>query len=359
MDKFFSWLSQNPIATNTLIIAFGVLVSSLVLIYTVAFFQGRSVSFWPPKIGEKPPREKNNRGKNSNSENTQTACFNPIIQKGTLLETSSGNKLTVESNFYGGATATLFKAKNPNDEKRIVKVYWRGLRPNSPPWEQFNREYRTSEILVHHNIVKVLGRGLFSGYPFVVMEFLPGGTLRDLLQSRSIIPGKEVISIAEQIANAIDYAHTNGVVHRDIKPGNILFENNSHGRIALSDFGIAKILGAVERDITADEGFVGSPGYISPEAIKGNEVTKACDIYSFGVVLFEMIAGRIPFNEFQGFGGILNAKLNEDATDIREYRPVSEKLANRLAQTLSRKPNERPISTKAVLFGIENEIKEL
>ncbi len=107
---------------------------------------------------------------------------------------------------------------NASDEELIVKVYWRGLRPNSIPWELFNREYRTSEILIHRNIVKILGRGLYSGYPFVVMEFLPGGTLRDLLQARTHhIPGQEVLSIAEQIVNAIDYAHTQGVVHRDIK----------------------------------------------------------------------------------------------------------------------------------------------
>jgi serine/threonine-protein kinase len=192
------------------------------------------------------------------------------------------------------------------------------------------------------------------------MEYLGGGTLRDWLQSHDHIPGRDILAISGQIADAIDFAHAHGVVHRDIKPGNIMFESDPHGRVALGDFGIARILGAVERDITAEGEFVGSPGYVAPEAYDGHEISKASDIYSFGVVLYEMIAGKIPFDEIQEPLAILHAKLTQDAPDIRSHRKgIPEAVAVRLAQTLSRNPNKRPKSARAILSGIENQISKL
>lgn len=286
---------------------------------------------------------------------------NPIIQKGSVLIPASGNKLIIESNFYGGANATLYRAKNASNEDVIVKVFWRGLMPGSPPWVLFSQEQRAAEILTHRNIVKPLDRGLHGGYPFIVMEYFGGGTLRDWLRTHDRIPGQDILALAGQLADAIDFAHSRGVVHRDIKPGNILFESDAHGRVALGDFGIARIFGAVERDMTAAGGeFVGSPGYLAPEAFEGREISKASDIYSFGVLLYEMIAGKIPFDEFQEVYAILHSKVNQDAPDIRTYREaVPEEIAVRLAQTLSRGPSKRPESARAVLFGIENQISKL
>jgi serine/threonine protein kinase len=248
MNELFKWLSENNIASIALILILLLIVS----IYVIAFFQGREISFWPPKIGSKPNKIEN-KEENESFENNKLNSFGPI-QKGSIVEGVSGKKYKIESNFYGGAAATLFKAINLPQDKVIIKLYWRGLRPSSSAWELFNREYRANEILVHRNIVKVLDRGLFSGYPFVVMEYLSGGTLRDLLDSHITIPGKEMLSIVGQIADAIDFAHSNGIIHNDIKPGNILFESNSNGRVAISDFGIAQILGAVEYAITAPSG---------------------------------------------------------------------------------------------------------
>jgi len=366
MADFFNWLSNNPVATTTLIVSFGVLVTATTLIYVVAFFQGRSISFWPPKIGEKPNKSKRadtqplpNDAENGSTE--QDFQSGPMVQKGTILKTASGNKVTIESNFYGGATATLYRAKTQNDEKVIVKLFWRGLMPGSPSWELFNQEQRTAEILTHRNIVKIFDRGLYGGYPFTVMEYFGGGTLRDWMRTHDRIPGNDILSIAGQVADAIDFAHFHGVVHRDIKPGNILFEADSQGRIALGDFGIARIFGAVERDITAANGeFVGSPGYLAPEAFQGRVISPSSDIYSFGVVLFEMIAGKIPFDEYQETYAILQTKVNRDAPDIRSYRKgVSESIALKLAQTLSRSSSKRPKTARGVLEGIEQDLKKL
>lgn len=361
MDEFFRWLSNNPVATTTLIVSFGVLVTSATLIYLVAFFQGREISFWPPKIGQRPSKSTPLEPVLETKDTVSFTEAGPAVRRGTVLHTASGNKIVIESNFYGGANATLYRAKNSLNERVIVKVYWRGLMPGSPSWELFNQEQRTAEILTHRNVVKTLDRGLFGGYPFTIMEYLDGGTLRDWLRAHEHMPGPDILSIAGQVADAIDFAHSRGVIHRDIKPGNILFESDAHGRVALGDFGIARILGAVERDITATGGeFVGSPGYLAPEVLEGREISKASDIYSFGVVLYEIIAGRIPFDEFQDVFAILRVKVSQDAPDIRTYRgDVPEGIATRLAQTLSRHTSKRPKSARTVLSGLEKEINGL
>jgi len=358
LDKFFEWLANNPFATNVLIAAFGVLVISVTAIYIIAFLQGREISFWPPKIGAKS--EKSKSGKVERAKDAHQPEFGPIIQSGVRLIAASGNSYTIETNLCSGATATLFRAENSSQETVIVKVYWRGLRPNSPPWEFFNREYRSAEILDHRNIAKVFDRGLFGGYPFVVMEYFGGGTLRDLLESRDRIPGPDIMSIAGQVADAIDFMHSRGVIHRDIKPENLLLESDPHGRVSLSDFGIAQILGAVEKVLTpVGAQFVGAPAYLAPETLMGKETTQASDIYSFGVVLFEMIVGRMPFDESDEVHAILLAKVSKEAPDIRSIRPVPEEIGVRLAQTLSRDPDKRPRSARSVLSGIEEQISRL
>ncbi|MEI6499379.1 MAG: serine/threonine-protein kinase [bacterium] len=368
MAEFFIWLSSNPFATSALIVSFGVVVTAITMIYLVAFLQGRSISFWPPRIGEKPNKTQGQKPKidreithPQRQDENEDLHSNPIIQKGMTVKTASGQRLTIESNFYGGANATLYRAKNSQGENVIVKVFWRGLMPSSPAWDLFSQEQRTAEILTHRNIVKIFDRGLQGGYPFIVMEYFAGGTLRDWLRTHDHIPGSDILAIAGQVADAIDFAHSRGVVHRDIKPGNILFESDPHSRVALGDFGIARIFGAVERDITAAGGeFIGSPGYLAPEAFEGRELSTATDIYSFGVVLYEMITGKIPFDEFQEVYAILQIKVSQDAPNIRAYRKgVSVEIAERLSLTLSRSSNKRPKSALAVLSGIETQIGKL
>jgi serine/threonine-protein kinase len=173
--------------------------------------------------------------------------------------------------------------------------------------------------------------------------------------------GRDILSIAAQLANAIDFAHSKGVIHRDVKPSNILMESGPADRIVLSDFGVARVLGAVQRNITVvGEDLVGSADYLDPVAIMGGQITKQSDVYSFGVVLYEMITGETPFTGHANSAALLLAKVSEDATDIRKHRnDVPESVAIRLAQTLSRNPIERPRTAKLVLSGIENDITGL
>jgi eukaryotic-like serine/threonine-protein kinase len=356
MSQFLQWLAGNPVVTGALVVSLGVVV----LMYVVAFLQGREISFWPPKIGARPEKLKSDQPATTLQPGQATGS-NPIVGRGTVLTTASGDKVTLESDLYGGSNATLFRGRNSAGQQVIAKVFWRGLAPNSPPWELFKQEQRAAEILSHRNIASILDRGLFGGYPFTIMEYFGGGTLRDWLRTHERIPGEDILSIAGQLADAIDYAHSRGVVHRDIKPGNVLFESDPHGRVALGDFGIARILGAVQRDITAAElKLAGSATYLAPETVAGGQPTPASDVYSFGVVLYEMIAGRTPFDDFQETYATLLAKRDQDAPGIREYRAeIPDLLADRLAQTLSRDPAARPKSARAVLSGVESEIAAL
>lgn len=365
MDELIRLLSTG--SPTAIVICGAVLILTIVVavIYVVAFAQGRSISFWPPSIGErpKPPTSAQTGGEGvASSVVVPTgASQSPVVDRGTILQAASGKSYHVSSAFYGGANATLYKAEDPGGKAVIAKVYWRGLAPNSPPWELFQQEQRTAEILTHRNIVQTLDRGLRAGYPFTIIEYLGGGTLRDWLRTHDRLPGHDILSIASQVADAIDYAHSRGVIHRDVKPGNVLFESDPNGRVALSDFGIAVILGAVERDITAASGeFAGSPGYLAPELIEGAPPTRQVDLYSFGIVLFEMIAKVVPFDDNRDVLAVIRAKVDRDAPDIRTFRPdVPGEIATRLAQVLARAPALRPASAHAVLSGLEERIRGL
>ena len=368
MTDLIKFLSTNSPAALGLSIAFLIAGITISILYTVAFAQGRSISFWPPSIGEKPASRAPDQSKDAKGSiddaqrvNQLAEPQNPIVDRGTVLRGASGRSYRITSTYYGGANATLYKALDPEGSIVIAKVFWRGLAPNSPSWELFQQEQRTAEILSHRNIVKTLDRGLRSGYPFTVMEYLGGGTLRDWLRTHHRLPGRDILSVASQLADAIDYAYSQGVIHRDIKPGNVLFEAGPEGRVALSDFGIAAIMGAVERDITAVGGeFSGTPGYIAPEVIQGVQPTRQADVYGFGVVLYEMISGCVPFGESGEVMAFLRAKVERDAPDVRQFRPeVDDAIAVRLSQALAREPALRPASARGVLTGIEDQLRNL
>ena len=360
MTELVKFLSANSAAALAFSVAVLILAVTVSTMCVVAFIQGRSISFWPPSIGEQSKPE---MGRGSDAKQTQSDInssralpdlSSPVVDRGTMLQGASGKTYQISSPFYGGAAATLYKAEDQTGNAVIAKVFWRGLVPNSRPWGIFQQEQRASEILNHRNIARVFDRGLRAGYPFTIIEFLGGGTLRDWLRTHDRLPGRDIASIASQVADAVDYAHSRGIIHRDIKPGNILFESDAFGRIALCDFGIAAILGAVERDLTAEGEFKGSPGYLAPELLREGSPGYESDIYSFGIVVFEMIAGAVPFDEYQHPLAIIRAKVEHDAPDIHNIRPdVPENVAMQLSSMIARDPALRPSSARAALAGLE------
>ncbi len=164
--------------------------------------------------------------------------------------------------------------------------------------ERFTREAELTSRLHHPNIVQIYDHGYHPPFHYTVMEYVPGGALRNVLEQRKPLPLDLALHIFRYAGDALDYAHSQGVTHRDVSPGNILIEQST-GRVLLTDFGIARESG--KASVTTVNKVMGTPGYLSPEhASSATAVTHQSDIYSLGVVLYEMIAGRLPWDHLPG-----------------------------------------------------------
>src|SRR5262249_279867 len=157
--------------------------------------------------------------------------------------------------------------------------------------EGFYREAKAAGGLSHPNIVTIHEVGEENGRHFIAMEYLEGQTLREVLQVQGVLPIPEAVRIATGVADALDYAHQHGVVHRDVKPDNVYLL--ADGRVKLTDFGIASLM--LEGSLRGDGQIFGTPSYMSPEQVAGKVIDPRSDTFSLGVMLYEMISGRKPF----------------------------------------------------------------
>src|SRR6478672_6548288 len=157
---------------------------------------------------------------------------------------------------------------------------------------RFEREARAVAALAHPNITHLYDYGHSEGRPYIVLEYLPGGTLEDRLHDRKPLPDGETREIVAGIAAGLAHAHARGIVHRDLKPANVLFDEE--GRPKLADFGLAQ-MAAGEGTLTEAGTVLGTAAYISPEQAAGEPASAASDVYSFGVMLYRMLTGRLPF----------------------------------------------------------------
>jgi serine/threonine-protein kinase len=190
-----------------------------------------------------------------------------------------------------GGMATVYRAYDPTFEREVaLKILPRELLHDIQFRARFERESRTIAKLEHAAIVPVYDVGEEDGQPYFVMRCMNGGALTDLMADGPL-PLTEVVRVIDRLAPALDYAHAKGIIHRDLKPANIMFDED--GEPYVSDFGIAKM---AESKVTLTGGnIVGTPAYMSPEQAQGNEVDPRSDIYSLGVIVYEMLCGRQPF----------------------------------------------------------------
>ena len=156
---------------------------------------------------------------------------------------------------------------------------------------RFEREAQAVAALAHPNICRLYDYGEDDGRPFMVLEYLDGGTLEDRLVQGEPFPNDETERIARELAAGLAHAHARGLVHRDLKPANVLFDGEGVAKIA--DFGIARLIGS--GTLTETGTLLGTAAYISPEQAQGLPATAASDVYSFGVILYRLLAGRLPF----------------------------------------------------------------
>ena len=190
-----------------------------------------------------------------------------------------------------GGMATVYRAYDPLFEREVaLKILKRDLLDDPQVRERFERETKIIARLEHAAIVPVYDVGRDNDQLFFVMRYMAGGSLAERIQNKSLSLA-EIAYILQRVATALDYAHNKGVIHRDLKPGNILFDEYNNPYI--SDFGIAKLTQAPSR--LTSSGIIGTPTHMSPEQAQGEEVDGRSDIYSLGVILFEMLSGKTPF----------------------------------------------------------------
>jgi eukaryotic-like serine/threonine-protein kinase len=211
--------------------------------------------------------------------------------------------------------------------------------------ERFEREAQAAAGLSHPNICMLYDYGETDGRRFIVFELLPGGSLEDRLADGQPLPDGETARIAGELAAALAYAHAQGVVHRDVKPTNVLFDED--GRAKLADFGVARIADAPT--LTEAGTVLGTAAYISPEQATGEPAGPATDVYSFGVLLYRMLTGRLPFESDSALE-LASMHATREPPTIASLRPDAPPELERLAMwTLAKRPEDRPPDGTALL----------
>jgi serine/threonine protein kinase len=216
---------------------------------------------------------------------------------------------------------------------------------------RFEREAVAAARLSHPNVAKVFDCGEVKGRPYIVFEYLSGGTLEDRLGSDNPLGDEESERIARELAAGLAHAHDHGVVHRDLKPSNVLFDGE--GRAKIADFGIAQALG--QTTLTGVGTVLGTAAYISPEQVSGDSVGPASDVYSFGTILFRMLTGSLPFEGESALDLALKHR-SEPAPPVESRRPaVPAALAALVAAALAKDPDVRPPDGASLLAALEGE----
>ena len=244
-----------------------------------------------------------------------------------------------------GGMAVVYKARQETLDRTVaVKVLSEHLATSDEFMHRFTREARTAANMRHPNVITVHDFGQDErGVPYLVLEYVDGATLADLMDDG--LDDARIPDLLDQIAAGLDYAHSRGVIHRDVKPGNVLLTDD--GRVVLADFGLAWLLeGALHLTLTG--GVIGTPEYMSPEQASGVAVDHRTDVYALGVVLFEMLTGDRPFTADTPIS-ILLKHVQQPAPSVRTLRPDLPEAVDRVVQqALAKDPEHRFQSADAL-----------
>ena len=238
-----------------------------------------------------------------------------------------------------GGMSSVYRAHDRLLERDVaLKVLHQQFVADTDYVERFRREARSVAQLSHPNIVTVIDRGEQDGRQFIVFEYINGENLKALVERKGPLPEQEAVRLALQIARALGFAHDNGLVHRDVKPQNVLL--NGDGQAKVTDFGIARSLD-VKGGLTQTGTVMGTSDYIAPEQARGSRVDAQSDIYSLGAVLYELLTGEVPFPG-DNFVAVAMRHINEPPPSVRERRPdVSPRLDALIRRAMAKEPRDR------------------
>ena len=260
----------------------------------------------------------------------------------TAVSSVGGGRYRLERLLGGGGMAGVYLGRDMELDRPVaVKLLAENLAQDEAFRERFLREARLAARLSHPNVVAVYDAGETEhARPYIVMEQVEGRTLADVLRERGRLPHGEAVALALQACNGLAHAHQAGLVHRDVKPQNLLLRND--GRLKVADFGIARA--ADETALTEIGTVLGTAAYLSPEQAAGEEVTAAADVYGLGAVLYELLTGRPPY-ELESLADLAARHAEGTITPVAELAPdVPEHVEDAVMRALARNPTYRPAS---------------
>jgi len=264
------------------------------------------------------------------------------------------SRYRLDAKLGSGGMSTVYLARDETLERWVaVKVLHREISEEPDQLERFSREARAVAQLSHPNVVAVIDAGQDSGRPYIVFEYVEGETLKDRIERLGKLPLDEAAAYAIEVGRGLAVAHARRLVHRDVKPQNVLID--PEGRAKVTDFGIARSL---ESDgLTRTGRVLGTTDYVSPEQAMGHEVDARSDIYSLGIVIYEMVSGELPF-QADTIVGVAMKHVNEGMPDIQRRRPeTSAALAAVLERSTEKEPKKRYPDMAAMLADLEEALE--
>jgi serine/threonine-protein kinase len=269
----------------------------------------------------------------------------------TLVGTQLSGRYRLDEKIGAGGMSTVYRARDLTLERDVaVKLMHLEIAADSDHLERFRREARAVAQLSHPYIVNVIDAGEDQGRPYIVFEYVQGETLKGRIRRLGRLPVAEAVAYADEIARALGYAHQRHIVHRDVKPQNVLID--AEGSAKVTDFGIARTLD--QDGLTADGRVLGTTDYVSPEQALGHKVTGQSDLYSLGIVLFEMLAGEVPFKG-ENQVAVAMKHVRDALPDVQTLRPeVSSALAAVLDRATAKDLDQRYADDLELIADLED-----
>lgn len=271
--------------------------------------------------------------------------MNALIQPGRIL----AGRYRIDQQIGVGGMAVVYRATDLNTQHFVaVKVLKPEYNQDAEYVARFQREAEAASKMTHHNIVNLLDVGMdSSGNRYLIMEYVEGQTLKDVIREKGRLSETSAVQITIRILSALQHAHSNGIIHRDIKPQNILMQSDGHVKVA--DFGIARM--ANKNTLAKGDSVMGSVHYFSPEQASGKEAGVTSDIYSVGVTLYEMLTGRVPFDSNNPVA-IAMQHIHNTPVPIQQYAPETSDAVCHVCMKAMDKIRRTAISPRGIWRGI-------